>query len=130
MTEEGQTYELMTMIAASGDAPLTIAQYQGQDVYLVDIIESESKLYINVEFVVTTDPDLGEIAVTTSECPALAIQDEEGYYYIIATLDDMQFYPSDSLQGKSAKNGVLKATVVPTHIDGVKFGGIRKNTIK
>lgn len=125
------TTECMTMIAASGDAPLTIAQYQGQDVYLVDYVESEGTLYINVEFVVTTDPDLGEIAVTTSECPALAIQDEEGYYYyIIATLDDMQFYPSDSLQGKFAKNGVLKATVVPTHIDGVKMGGLRKNTIK
>lgn len=124
------TTECMTMIAASGDAPLTIAQYQGQDVYLVNYVESEWSLYPNVEFVVTTDPDLGEIAVTTSECPALAIQDEEGYYYIIATLDDMQFYPSDSLQGKFAKNGVLKATVVPTHIDGVKMGGLRKNTIK
>ena len=131
MTEEGETTERMTMIVASGDAPLTIAQYQGQDVYLVDFIESESKLYINVEFVVTTDPDLGEIARTTSECPALAMYDEQSSgYYIIATLDDMQFYPSESLQGKSAKNGVLKATVVPTHIDGVKFGGIRKNTIK
>lgn len=130
MVAQGDTYECMTMIAASGDAPLPIAQYQGQDVYLVDFIESERTLYINVEFVVTTDPDLGEIAVTTSECPALAIQAEEGYYSIIATLDDMQFYPSDSLQGKFAKNGVLKATVVPTHIDGVKMGGLRKNTIK
>lgn len=131
MTEEGETTERMTMIVASGDAPLTIAQYQGQDVYLVDYVESEWTLYFNVEFVVTTDPDLGEIAKTTSECPALAMYDEQGSgYYIIATLDDMQFYPSESLQGKSAKNGVLKATVVPTHIDGVKFGGIRKNTIK
>lgn len=131
MTEEGETTERMTMIVASGDAPLTIAQYQGQDVYLVDYVESEGTLYFNVEFVVTTDPDLGEIAKTTSECPALAMYDEQGSgYYIIATLDDMQFYPSESLQGKSAKNGVLKATVVPTHIDGVKFGGIRKNTIK
>lgn len=130
MVVQGDTSECMTMIAASGDAPLTIAQYQGQDVYLVDYVESELSLYPNVEFVVTTDPDLGEIAVTTSECPALAIQDEEGYYYILATLDDMQFYPSDSLQGKSAKNGVLKATVVPTRIEGVKMGGLRKNTIK
>ena len=131
MTEEGETTERMTMMVASGDAPLTIAQYQGQDVYLVDYVESEGTLYFNVEFVVTTDPDLGEIAKTTSECPALAMYDEQGSgYYIIATLDDMQFYPSESLQGKSAKNGVLKATVVPTHIDGVKFGGIRKNTIK
>ena len=131
MTEEGETTERMTMMVASGDAPLTIAQYQGQDVYLVDYVESEGTLYFNVEFVVTTDPDLGEIAKTTSECPALAMYDEQSSgYYIIATLDDMQFYPSESLQGKSAKNGVLKATVVPTHIDGVKFGGIRKNTIK
>ena len=130
MVVQGDTSERMTMIAASGDAPLTIAQYQGQDVYLVDYVESEWSLYPNVEFVVTTDPDLGEIAVTTSECPALAIQDENGDYSLLITLDDMQFYPSVSLQGKSAKNGVLKATVVPTHIDGVKFGGIRKNTIK
>lgn len=130
MVVQGDTSERMTMIAASGDAPLTIAQYQGQDVYLVDYVESEWSLYPNVEFVVTTDPALGEIAVTTSECPALAIQDENGDYSLLITLDDMQFYPSESLQGKSAKNGVLKATVVPTHIDGVKFGGIRKNTIK
>ena len=129
MTEEGETTERMTMMVASADAPLPIAQYQGQDVYLVDFIESESKLYINVEFMVATDPDLGKFAMTISECPALAIQDQ-GAYSIIATLADMQFYPSESLQGKSAKNGVLKATVVPTHIDGVKFGGIRKNTIK
>ena len=128
MTEQGQTYELMTMMVASADAPLPIAQYQGQDVYLVDFIESESKLYINVEFMVATDPDLGKFAMTISECPALAIQDQGGYS-IIATLDDMQFLPTSSLQAP-AKNGVLKATVVPTHIDGVKFGGIRKNTIK
>lgn len=130
MVVQGDTSECMTMIVASGDAPLTIAQYQGQDVYLVNFVESEWSLYPNVEFVVTTDPALGEIVVTTSECPALAIQDENGDYSLLITLDDMQFYPSDSLQGKSAKNGVLKATVVPTHIDGVKFGGIRKNTIK
>ena len=128
MTEQGQTYELMTMMVASADAPLPIAQYQGQDVYLVDFIESESKLYINVEFMVATDPDLGKFAMTISECPALAIQDQGGYS-IIATLADMQFLPTSSLQAP-AKNGVLKATVVPTHIDGVKFGGIRKNTIK
>ena len=128
MTEQGQTFELMTMMVASADAPLPIAQYQGQDVYLVDFIESESKLYINVEFMVATDPDLGKFAMTISECPALAIQDQGGYS-IIATLDDMQFLPTSSLQAP-AKNGVLKATVVPTHIDGVKFGGIRKNTIK
>ena len=66
--------------------------------------------------------------MTISECPALAIQDQGGYS-IIATLADMQFLPTSSLQAP-AKNGVLKATVVPTHIDGVKFGGIRKNTIK
>ena len=128
MTEQGQTYELMTMMVASADAPLPIAQYQGQDVYLVDFIESESKLYINVEFMVATDPDLGKFAMTISECPALAIQGQGGYS-IIATLADMQFLPTSSLQAP-AKNGVLKATVVPTHIDGVKFGGIRKNTIK
>lgn len=32
--------------------------------------------------------------------------------------------------GQPAKNGVLKATVVPTRIEGVKMGGLRKNTIK
>ena len=128
MTEQGQTYELMTMMVASADAPLPIAQYQGQDVYLVDYVESEGTLYFNVEFMVATDPDLGKFAMTISECPALAIQDQGGYS-IIATLADMQFLPTSSLQAP-AKNGVLKATVVPTHIDGVKFGGIRKNTIK
>ena len=127
MTEQGQTFELMTMMVASADAPLPIAQYQGQDVYLVDFIESEMRLYINVEFMVTTDPDLGEIAVTTSECPALAIQVEEGYYSIIATLDDMQFMPTDPMQGKPDKSEALKATVVPTRIEGVKMGGVKNN---
>ena len=129
MTEQGQTYELMTMMVASADAPLPIAQYQGQDVYLVDYVESEGTLYFNVEFMVATDPDLGKFAMTISECPALAIQGQSGGYSIIATLADMEFLPTSSLQAP-AKNGVLKATVVPTHIDGVKFGGIRKNTIK
>ena len=130
MVAQGDTSECMTMMVASGDAPLLIAQYQGYNVYLVNYIESESLLYINVEFLVGTDSEIGEFAYTTSECPALAIQDSNGNYSLIATLADMQFLPSSSLQGKPAKSGVLKATVVPTHVDGVKFGGLRKNTIK
>lgn len=124
MTEQGQTYELMTMMVASADAPLPIAQYQGQDVYLVDFIESESKLYINVEFMVATDPDLGKFAMTISECPALAIQGQ-GEYPIIATLADMQFLPTSSLQAPAKKNA-FTATVVPVdNIHNVRMGGVK-----
>ncbi len=124
MTEQGQTYELMTMMVASADAPLPIAQYQGQDVYLVDFIESESKLYINVEFMVATDPDLGKFAMTISECPALAIQGQGGYS-IIATLADMQFLPTSSLQAPAKKNA-FTATVVPVdNIHNVRMGGVK-----
>ena len=126
MTGQGQTYELMTMMVASADAPVHIAQYQGQDVYLVDFIESESKLYINVEFMVATDPNLGKFAMTISECPALAIQQgEEGYYSIIATLDDMEFLPTSSLQAPAKKNA-FTATVVPVdNIHNVRMGGVK-----
>ena len=124
MTEQGQTYELMTMMVASADAPLPIAQYQGQDVYLVDFIESESKLYINVEFMVATDPDLGKFAKTISECPALAIQGQGGYS-IIATLADMEFLPTSSLQAPAKKNA-FTATVVPVdNIHNVRMGGVK-----
>lgn len=126
MTVQGNISEYLSMRAASGNLPLPVAQYEGMDVYLVDYVESESVIYLNVEFTVVTDPDLGEIAITTSECPALAIQDEEGYYSLVATLDDMQFIPTDPMQGKPDKSGALKATVVPTRIDGVKMGGVRK----
>lgn len=126
MTVQGNISEHLSMRTASGNLPLPVAQYEGMDVYLVDYVESESVIYLNVEFTVVTDPDLGEIAITTSECPAFAMQDEEGYYSIIATLDNMQFMPTDPMQGKSDKSGALKATVVPTRIDGVKMGGVRK----
>ena len=125
MTEQGQTYELMTMMVASADAPLPIAQYQGQDVYLVDFIESEMTLYINVEFMVATDPDLGKFAMTISECPALAIQGQSGGYSIIATLADMQFLPTSSLQAPAKKNA-FTATVVPVdNIHNVRMGGVK-----
>lgn len=124
MTEQGQTFELMTMMVASADAPLPIAQYQGQDVYLVDFIESEKTLYINVEFMVATDPDLGKFAMTISECPALAIQGQGGYT-IIATLADMQFLPTSSLQAPAKKNA-FTATVVPVdNIHNVRMGGVK-----
>ena len=75
---------------------------------------------------VATDPNLGKFAMTISECPALAIQQgEEGYYSIIATLDDMEFLPTSSLQAPAKKNA-FTATVVPVdNIHNVRMGGVK-----
>ena len=126
LSYQGQTFKCMTMMVPSGDAPLPIAQYQGQDVYLVDFIESQSTLYINVEFMVGNDPTVGEFAYTISECPALAIE-RQGGYSIIATLADMQFLPSSSLQGKPAQGKTFTATVVPVEKNiNAKMGGVKR----